>query len=363
MILSSIRHVNETPRGNALCLATARDHSDFTQDHAARSGGVVQLLTPGYIRAMIAPPAFASLAEHVARVGDAGFWRPYVAAVLRREGLSARELVAGVGSTYPTFLCGDVVVKLFGGTAAWRASHTVERAVHAALAADPEIAAPRVLAVGQLYDAADAWPYLVTVRMPGAAWDQAGLSVRERLVVARDLGRQLRRVQALRPAGTAPREDWSALDVAAAVQRSALPPHLAAQVDGYLARLGPFDPVLVHGDLIARHVFVANGRLSGIIDWGDAMVTDRHYELAKLHLDLFDGEPALLRAFLDASGWSVADDFAHKALGLALYRQAHGLTQHHTMDVFYKLPRLFALQDIATLDALAAAVFAFDDRG
>src|SRR5262245_5954929 len=101
---------------------------------------------------MIAPPTFTSPAQQAVRVGDAGFWRPYVAAVLKREGLSGRELVAGAGSTYPTFLCGDVVVKLFGGTATWRASSATEHAMHAALAADPQIAAPRLLAAGQLYD-------------------------------------------------------------------------------------------------------------------------------------------------------------------------------------------------------------------
>jgi aminoglycoside phosphotransferase (APT) family kinase protein len=46
-----------------------------------------------------------------------------------------------------------------------------------------------------------------------------------------------------------------------------LPPHLVAQIDDYLARLGPFDRVFVHSDLGHRHVFVETGRLTGIIDW------------------------------------------------------------------------------------------------
>lgn len=37
--------------------------------------------------------------------------------------------------------------------------------------------------------------------------------------------------------------------------------------------------------------------------------------------------------------------------------QAVGLAQHRTMDVFHKLPRLLPLEDIATLDELAAVVF------
>ena len=62
------------------------------------------------------PPAFASLHEHVSSLGDAGFWWPYVAEILKRHDLAdaGREPVAGFNPTYPTFLCGDVVVKLFG---------------------------------------------------------------------------------------------------------------------------------------------------------------------------------------------------------------------------------------------------------
>ena len=71
----------------------------------------------------------------------------------------------------------------------------------------------------------------------------------------------------------------------------------------YLARLGPFDPVFVNGDMMYRHIFVQGGRLSAIIDWGDAIITDRHYELAKLHLDTFDCDKGLLRALLEASDW------------------------------------------------------------
>jgi hygromycin-B 7''-O-kinase len=39
-----------------------------------------------------------------------------------------------------------------------------------------------------------------------------------------------------------------------------------------------------------------------LIDFGDAMVGDLHYELAALHLDLFDCDKRLLRQFLDHYG-------------------------------------------------------------
>lgn len=272
---------------------------------------------------------------------------------------AGREPVAGIGGTYPTWLCGDVVVKLFGHSRAWRAGHAAERAAHAVLATDPAIAAPRLLAAGQLSDDPVAsWPYLITTRMSGVAWQHAGLSPAQRLSLAAALGRQIRRVHGLRPSGIAAPERWPAASVAAAARHSSLPPHLIGQIEDYLGRLGPFERVFVHGDLMFRHLFVENGRLAGVIDWGDAIVTDRHYEFAKLHLDLFDCDKALLRAFLEASDWPIGEDFAHKAMALALCRQAHGLVQHDTIDVFYTLPARLPLLDIDTLDELASELFA-----
>ncbi len=310
---------------------------------------------------MIKPPTFFSEQEYVARRGDAGFWRPYVIEALKRHDLldAAIELEAGTGPTYPTFLYGDVAVKLFGYRRWWREGQAAEMAAHAVLAADPQIVAPRLLAAGRLFDRADTpWPYLIIERMPGIAWFKAGLTADQRASAATALGRQVRRVHALRPVGIARHDAWPGLNVTAAAEQSSLPAHLVAQIDDYLARLGPFDPVFVNGDMMYRHLFVEDGRLTAIIDWGDAIVTDRHYELAKLHLDTFDCDKALLRAFLAGSDWPVGRDFAHKALAHALYRQAYGLVQHHSMDVFYKLPALFPLQEIATLDRLANELFA-----
>jgi hygromycin-B 7''-O-kinase len=310
---------------------------------------------------MITPPTFASLQEHVSRLGDIEFWQPYIAEILERHNLTdaGRQPAAGFNATYPIFLYGDVVVKLFGYSRSWRASHAGERAAYALLATDPDIAAPRLLAEGQLYDDVDAaWPYLVTTRMSGVSWRNAELSAEQKHSVAADLGRQMRRVHALRPAGVATHADWSAVNVAAAAERSSLPRHLIAQIDDYLARLGPFDRVFCHGDLVANHVFVENGRLVGIVDWGDATVTDRHYELIQPYRDMFDCNKALLRVFLEACDWPVGKNFPRQALGLALHRQAAGLAQHHTMDVFEPIAALFPLQDIGTLDELATELFA-----
>lgn len=106
---------------------------------------------------------------------------------------------------------------------------------------------------------------------------------------------------------------------------------------------GSFHRVFVHGDLVAAHALVENGRLTGLIDWGDAMVTDRHYELGKLYFEMFRSDKALLRVFLEACDWPTGRDFPRHALGLALHHQALGLAQHHTLDVFEPVAALLPL--------------------
>ena len=86
------------------------------------------------------------------------------------------RVVAGYVGTYPTFLFGEVVVKLFGYFLAWRESHEIERAAGTLVATDPEILAPSLLGEGNLFDDVEApWPYLVTSRLPGVAWRDAKL--------------------------------------------------------------------------------------------------------------------------------------------------------------------------------------------
>src|SRR5215212_2648699 len=311
---------------------------------------------------MLARPAFASRQEQVSRIGDADFWWPYVAEILAQHGLTDAGVqpVAGHNATYPTFLCGEVVVKLFGNSPWWRGSHEAERAALALVAADPEILAPRLLGAVQLFEAGEAtWPYLLISRVPGVASWRADLSPEQRLLLASDVGRQLRRVHALRPsAEVATDAAWPALDIAGAARRSSLPPHLVAQVDGYVARLRTTDRVLLHGDLVANHAYVDEaGRLVGIIDWGDATVTDRHYELIQVYRDLLGCDRVLFRAFLEAAEWPVGKDFPYRTMRLALYRQAVGLAQHDSMDVFQPIAAAYPLQEIATLDELADVLF------
>jgi aminoglycoside phosphotransferase (APT) family kinase protein/isopentenyldiphosphate isomerase len=60
-----------------------------------------------------------------------------------------------------------------------------------------------------------------------------------------------------------------------------LPPDLRATGEALLDRVSAVGAqALCHGDLVPEHVLARDGRLSGVIDWGDARVTDPAVDLA-----------------------------------------------------------------------------------
>ena len=307
-------------------------------------------------------PVFTSENEYCSHRSNLDFWWPHIVNVLERhnlqEAIKRSSAECGFNSTYPVFLIDDIVVKFFGHRPYWQSAFHTEGVAHEYLLKDNTILAPRILAKGQLFEnTVSSWPYIISSKISGKSWLDTNLTNEEKNNVAAEIGQQLRKIHAL-PTDNRLKHDheWSKLDFRNAVEKSVLPKHLITQVDSFFAKLDDFDRCFVNGDMVDMHVFVDNGRLSGIIDWGDATVTDRHYELGKL-LDTFDWDKKLLKTVLDASNWPVKKNFSKQSLGLALYRQAVGLTQHHSFDVFYKLPDLLPLKDIATLDELADILF------
>jgi hygromycin-B 7''-O-kinase len=316
----------------------------------------------------LSPPTFRTRDEYAARLGDAAFWGPYVHEVLRRHDLPVEQPVAGAGGTFPTFLVGRYVVKLFTPNLAkpfgtlfdGTLCHQVELAVFRVLAGQPSIPGPALVAEGRLFGAETGeqpgtdlpWSYLVTTRLGGVPWREARLSIEERARLAHRLGAVVRQVHAL-PPPTDPlwARDWVAEYRAGCVERhrqwGTLPAHLIGQIDAYLIGLRS-DRRLVHADLHADHIFVQDGRLVGIIDWGDALVADPYYELPAMHLGTFGADKHLLAAFLEGYGWPPDPDFARRAMSMTLL---------HEFDVMDGVARRVDLQAIATLEELADLVW------
>lgn len=310
----------------------------------------------GRVARVLRPPTFDSPDAYGSRLGDVDAWRPYAAAALARCGLAEPRLVSGFEGTYPTLVGDRLVVKLFGHVPGWRASFDAEVAANRVVEQDGGIAAPRVLARGSLFPGEEAeWPFLVTERLGGRPWREAGLPPAEAGSVARQLGAQIRRLHDAGPDG--PRADalrgvrqdrlGDRDHGRAAAERhrawGSLPAHLLDQVPGYLAGYRAGRRCLVHGDLTEDHLFVRDGELLGIIDWGDALVTDPFYELGALHLGAFAGDRELLGHFLDGYGWRLDGGFPERALQVALM---------HEFDLFGALRSLTgdarSLADLAT---------------
>ncbi len=308
--------------------------------------------------------------EYGARFVDLDFWRPYVALIAAAHGLPAGEIGMGEPGTFPTFILDrSHVVKLFGvpfdGPRGWAVERDVARLIATSGLAIP---APNVAAAGVLSREPE-WRYLVTRFVAGEPFATAGpdLPAAERLAVASDLGRMLRDVHALRiPAGTALGGDWPDWTAFIEGQRrgvadrhrawGTLPERMLRQIQGYVAGYhipdGP--PSLVHADLHGHHLIgeasETGWAIRGVIDWGDARIGDRYYELPALHLGLLHGDRPMLRAFLEACEWpdhrSAA--FAHRAMVMTLL---------HEFNVLEHVGTTVDLDALASLDDLADAVW------
>jgi hygromycin-B 7''-O-kinase len=318
-------------------------------------------------------PVFATTQEYGRRFTDAEYWRPYVAVVCARHGLgSCADLRAGLPGTNPVFVVdGAYVVKFFTNLFSGNIRGPVERQMYALIARAPGIPAPRLIAEGELFDSDGGWPwpYVVIPAIPGLSAGESQLSGADRLALAAWLGPVVRRFHTLPLDIAGPLQPgWDLFAAFLADQRAraaanhtrwgTLPAHLVAQLDAYLPEPAELidrssAPALIHCDLNRDHVLGAPAegrwRPAGIIDFGDAMVGDRVYELVALHLGLFDCAGRLLRAFLDAYGFDaeLRRDFVRRAMAMTLLHEFDVLG-----DVFPSIPAAAEASSLAELAKL-----------
>jgi Ser/Thr protein kinase RdoA (MazF antagonist) len=224
----------------------------------------------------------------------------------------------------------------------------------------PEVPTARLLAEETLAEAPD-WGYLVFEFVPGVSIGEVyeQVSFEEKLALARRLGGWVKRMHTVdvRDGTLLPHLSLDLMNGWFAgrwpEERQKWPVRLAAGVREYLQENAAFVQSdagsFIHADLTQDHFLGAleNSRWTtrAVIDFGDAMLSNLYYDLAALHLDLFDCDKRLLAAFLEAYGLLPDPDFARKAMATSLL---------HQFDVY---AHLFAwkpeLQQVHTLDELA----------
>jgi aminoglycoside phosphotransferase (APT) family kinase protein len=130
------------------------------------------------------------------------------------------------------------------------------------------------------------------------------------------------RVDALVERDEHPLADWRD-EAAECFERvgAAIPAPYHRQVERFLADPAPArgqQPVLSHNDLGAEHVLVRPGlRVTGVVDWSDAALTDPARDLGLVLRDL---GPGAFRAAVEArraAGWPPDDGLAARARFLA----------------------------------------------
>ncbi|MDA1194172.1 MAG: aminoglycoside 3'-phosphotransferase/choline kinase family protein [Planctomycetota bacterium] len=257
-------------------------------------------------------PPVADLAAYRALRRDPAVWLPAVETICARHGLGSDAYAATTGTNVVFHVPGRGWIKLF--TPLWPEDFVRERTGLAAVAALDGLGVPEVLHEGEL----EGWPYVVLSPIPGQAigtiWQD--MSEATRVDLARQLGALLARMHAVDTSACgAIRCDWRAFagDLRATTMTRQAGHGLQAswlvELEAHLAALPPLDeerPVLLHADVTDEHVFVeqidGHARITGLIDFGDAMIGDYRYEFAAPLVFLTQGRPRQQRALLEGYG-------------------------------------------------------------
>jgi len=258
-------------------------------------------------------PAIADSGKFGKLLADADAWLPVVALLREKHDLDEEFTQSSIGSV-AVFLSRSWCIKLHPPLAADLESCELEVAVLRHLnrdgAARLPVATPAIVAEGTV----EGWAYFVATRLPGEpiedVWPTTPPTVRVEL--ARQLGECVRAMHDL-PLESLVRFaiPWKAfrdeqrgrcLD-----QESDLEPARMAELEAFLElgddRPAPeFEPALLHTELGPGHVLVQDGTISGLIDFGDAMIGDPEYDFAAVGLFVTRGDKRAFSAFSQSYG-------------------------------------------------------------
>ncbi len=248
-------------------------------------------------------PDLPSVADYRRVHTEDSVWLPAMAAICGRHDLEATRLGRQVAGTHVVFRAGSRVVKLYAPF--WLEDYAAE---HAALEHLDGLPVPELVARGEI----EGWPYLVMTVVPGTpaedVWPE--LDGAQRVDLARQVGALMKRLHRQSPVPEL-RIDWDAFlgeRIAGAESFHSAGEPWGAWIRLRLAgfREGPFTPALLHADITADHVLLSRSdpgwRITGLIDFGDAMMGHPFYEfIAPLAFYCF-GHPAASRALLEGYG-------------------------------------------------------------
>ena len=245
-------------------------------------------------------------------------WRDVVSTIAARHSDQPLRLMSE-GTVLVVLVGHDLVVKLYPPFL--RDHFAFECAALQALAGRLSVPTPTLQSTGEH----QGWPYLVMSQLAGdglvPVWPTLAPAAQCELLTA--LGTLAREVHALPAAPlqhAAPA--WSTFLAQqrqrchTRQQRTGLPAHLLAQLDGFLQGALPSGPeVILTGEYTPMNLLVRGSQLVGMVDFGDGLVGPREYDWLGPLSFLAAGRVGHCRAFFD--GYGAAPDPAQR---LALMR-------------------------------------------
>ena len=262
-------------------------------------------------------PEHPSIAEATELIKSAPLrhWMPVLDHLQQAFQLHGDQWTRLPGGSNALFQLGDdVIVKLVPPN--WRRQGDKELIVAPLLDGRLSLETPRFLGGGVV----DNWVFVMSSRLQGTSLADIwlALDLDQKHAIMLQVGQLMRELRHIAfDADIAIRVDWQQYigtlmsECLARHQRKAMPAHLAAQVMPYLDAAGDFSPAaqprLIHMDIHPWNLMARNDngqwRLSGLIDFGDAIVgnCDR-FELLTPLMFMAQGNPVLVKALFDSYG-------------------------------------------------------------
>lgn len=273
---------------------------------------------------------------------------PAAVEICRRHGIPPSDLERADSGTHLVFLLDGTAIKVFAPP--WPEDFEAERAALHALRGERF---PSIIHEGIL----EGWCYLVTTRIQGEPardlWPL--LQSKEKETLLHDLGSLLHELHRT-PVPSVLHTEWPAFasDLKATLESRNDPP-TGEWRDWLLDRArcdpGSFDPVLLHADVTWDHLFAlrrSDGiRLTGLIDFGDAMSGHPLYEFGAPLLYMCFGEPALTWSLLSGYGLPKCRETAGRVLACCLFHR------------FGRLGRWLGKRPVADGGSFEEALFGF----
>lgn len=314
----------------------------------------------------VALPCFRDKAEYLFRLRDEETWRPALRVIAERHALASAALRLSQAGSHVIHLGDGEVVKLYAPW--WPDDFIAERRMLEHVAGRLPIATPRILAEGEL----EGWPYLVLTRLDGLPLDLpwptlAPADQRRLLAQVGELAATLHALPLL-PIDGDPAVQWADFitqrkqKLAAKHASDGLPSAWIEDIEREVASLPALDGwageiACLHTDMHAANLMVSSVddrvELSGLFDFGDAMLGAPEHELIAPAAFMAPQVPGGFRALL--AGYGYAEPERDEQLTTRL-------TGHLLLQRYCALPSLLARLEPRPLDLAELLARLWDRR-